>query len=148
MSAGYTIVAVTMACLAEVLAILSGAAADTAPPVAETSPVSQAAMKTVAVQILPNGLMSAKSAALYLGRSEKTMASWRHFHVGPKYTKVGGRVRYSKDALDDFVESGADVTRRDNEATAIITGLYPSAEGAVAREALDRSSGQVLVGGE
>jgi hypothetical protein len=102
-------------------------------------------MKTVGVQILPNGLMTARNAALYLGRSEKTMASWRHLHVGPKWTKVGARIRYSKDALDDFVKSGAAISarRRDNDATTIITGLYPSAaDGAVASEIPDRSPRQ------
>jgi hypothetical protein len=148
MSADYTIVAVPTACLADVLAILSGAAANTAAPAlqpaagtpaeaAQWSPVSHAAMEAVVVQILPNGQMNAKSAALYLGRSEKTMASWRHLHVGPKWTKVSGRVRYSRDDLDNFVKSGADVsTRRDNGATTIAAGLELAADRASPSEEL------------
>ena len=44
-------------------------------------------------------------AAKILGVSRRLLDNWRWRGVGPTYAKVGGRIRYAKDALDDFVQS-------------------------------------------
>ena len=63
-----------------------------------TSPVEQ-----VKVRVLPDGRLSRKDAAKYLGRAEKTLAMWEMVGQGPRSVKVGGRRFYFKDALDAFV---------------------------------------------
>lgn len=56
------------------------------------------------VVILPNGRMTPDNAALYLGIAAKTLAMKRCDGTGPKFTKVGGRVFYSKKALDEWMD--------------------------------------------
>ena len=63
-----------------------------------TSPVEQ-----VKVRVLPDGRLSRKDAAKYLGRAEKTLAMWGMVGQGPRSVKVGGRRFYFKDDLDAFV---------------------------------------------
>lgn len=48
--------------------------------------------------------MYAKDAAEYLGVSEGTLAKWRLTGGGPKFVKVGSRVRYNVKELDGFME--------------------------------------------
>ena len=62
------------------------------------SPVEQ-----VKVRVLPDGRLSRKDAAKYLGRAEKTLAMWGMVGQGPRSVKVGGRIFYFKDDLDAFV---------------------------------------------
>ena len=63
----------------------------------------QPAIEQVRVKILPDGRMSRKDAAKYLGRAEKTLAMWEMESKGPPSVLVGGRRFYFKDALDAFV---------------------------------------------
>ena len=71
------------------------------PPVAPTVMLATPTMtEDVKVQILPDGRMSPRNAARYLGREEKTLAQWRSQGKGPKYVKLNGRVFYFKDDLD------------------------------------------------
>lgn len=45
--------------------------------------------------------LGAVEAAVYLGRSPRTLASWRYFHQGPAYRKAtNGRVTYQRADLD------------------------------------------------
>ncbi len=67
----------------------------------------QPAIEQVRVQILPDGRMSRKDAAKYLGRAEKTLAMWALENKGPASVLVGGRRFYFKDALDAFVRGEA-----------------------------------------
>lgn len=61
----------------------------------------------VRVRVLPDGRMSAKDAAAYVGRAEKTLAMMRMEGRGPRYIKVGGRIFYRKDDLDAFIQGHA-----------------------------------------
>ena len=57
----------------------------------------------VRVRILPDGRMTRKDAAAYLGRKPKTLAMWELEGKGPKSVKVGGRRFYFKDVLDAYI---------------------------------------------
>ena len=50
----------------------------------------------VRVRVLPDGRMTRKDAAAYLGRKPKTLAMWELDGKGPKSVKVGGRRFYFK----------------------------------------------------
>ena len=62
-----------------------------------------AAVEQVKVRVLPDGRLSRKDAARYLGRAEKTLAMWCLEGRGPRAVKVGGRIFYFRDDLDAFV---------------------------------------------
>lgn len=34
--------------------------------------------------------------------TEKTLANWRSAALGPRYTKIGGRVAYSVEAIEEY----------------------------------------------
>ena len=57
----------------------------------------------VRVRILPDGRMTRKDAATYLGRKPKTLAMWELEGKGPKSVKVGGRRFYFKAVLDAYI---------------------------------------------
>ena len=61
-------------------------------------------VEQVRVRILPDGRMGRKDAATYLGVAEKTMAMWAVVGKGPSAVRVGGRVFYFKEALDNYVQ--------------------------------------------
>ena len=65
------------------------------------------AIEQVRVRILPDGRMTRKDAAKYLGRAEKTLAMWNLEGKGPKSVLVGGRRFYFKDVLDAFIRGEA-----------------------------------------
>ncbi len=58
---------------------------------------------SVDIQILPDGRMDPKNAALYLGCSIKTLAMMRCTGKGPKFTKKL-KIFYSKSDLDDWLK--------------------------------------------
>ncbi len=64
-------------------------------------------VEKVKVRVLPDGRLSRKDAARYLGRAEKTLAMWCLKGQGPRAVKVGGRVFYFKDDFDAFVRGEA-----------------------------------------
>ena len=59
------------------------------------------------IRILPDGRLSRKDAAAYLGLSAKTLATWAMTGRGPQGRKVGGRVFYRRDELDQFISGDA-----------------------------------------
>ena len=61
----------------------------------------------VRVRVLPDGRMTRKEAAKYLGRAEKTLAMWEVERKGPLSVLVGGRRFYFKDILDAFIRGEA-----------------------------------------
>ncbi len=65
------------------------------------------AIEQVRVRVLPDGRMSRKDAARYLGRAEKTLAMWEMERKGPRSVLVGGRRFYFKDDLDAFIRGKA-----------------------------------------
>ncbi len=64
---------------------------------------TEPAIEQVRVRVLPDGRMTRKDAAKYLGRAEKTLAMWAMEGKGPRNVLVGGRRFYFKDVLDTFI---------------------------------------------
>ena len=58
---------------------------------AEAPPASAAA---------PSSWLDTRQAASYLGLGKSTLEIWRMKGEGPRFTKAGGRVRYSRAELD------------------------------------------------
>ncbi len=54
------------------------------------------------VRVLPDGRLTRKDAAAYLGRAPKTLAMWAMVGTGPPALKVGGRIFYRLDDLRRF----------------------------------------------
>ena len=61
----------------------------------------------VKVRILPDGRMSRRDAARYIGVAEKTLSMWQLNGKGPRSLLVGGRRFYFKGVLDAFINGGA-----------------------------------------
>lgn len=61
----------------------------------------------VRVRVLPDGRVSRRDSATYLGRTPQTLANWVQEGRGPKAHRVGGRCFYYFDDLKSFVEGGA-----------------------------------------
>ena len=49
--------------------------------------------------------MNTKQAAHYLGKAVVTLKKWRQQKKGPPYYKIGGRIEYDKDKVDQWVRS-------------------------------------------
>ena len=62
------------------------------------------AIEQVRVRVLPDGRLTRKDAAKYLGRAEKTLAMWELEKKRPPSILVGGRRFYFKDGLDRFIQ--------------------------------------------
>jgi hypothetical protein len=61
-------------------------------------------LEIVRVRVLPDGRLTRRDAAKYLGVAEKTLAMWALEGRGPKSLKVGGRRFYFQKTLDCFVQ--------------------------------------------
>ncbi len=72
-----------------------------------TESSAEAQFDRVRVRILPDGRMTRRDAAAYLGNAEKTLAMWQLEGKGPPSVLVGGRRFYFKQALDDFIRGEA-----------------------------------------
>lgn len=59
----------------------------------------------VKVRVLPDGRLNRANAALYLGRSPKTLAEWTRLGLGPKSFLVGGRRFYHLSDLQRFAHA-------------------------------------------
>ena len=66
-------------------------------------PVDDVGVYQTRVRITPDGRLTRRDAAAYLGMAEKTLAQWSSEGRGPQMCRVGGRVFYFKDALDAFI---------------------------------------------
>ena len=60
-------------------------------------------LKPVGIHMYPDGRLNAKSAAAYLGMSEKTLANHRWRGTGPRFIKPG-RVFYYLEDLKAWLE--------------------------------------------
>lgn len=61
-------------------------------------------MKPVDVQIFPDQRLDTKNTVLYLGISEKTLASLRCKGTGPRFIKRGNRVFYYLQDLEAWLD--------------------------------------------
>tara|TARA_Y100000310_G_scaffold182271_1_gene182362 strand:- start:3071 stop:4096 length:1026 start_codon:yes stop_codon:yes gene_type:complete len=78
----------------------------------EHSP-AKTGIESVRVRVLPDGRMSRRDAASYLGLKEKTLAMWALDGKGPQSVKVGGRRFYFQQELDRFI-NGEDAAIKTN----------------------------------
>ena len=60
-------------------------------------------IETLRVRILPDGRLTRRDAATYLGVAAKTLTMWALDGKGPRSVKVGGRRFYFKEELDRFI---------------------------------------------
>lgn len=60
-------------------------------------------IEPVRVRVLPDGRLSRKDAAAYLGVKPKTLAMWLLNGSGPPSVLVGGRRFYFREELDKFI---------------------------------------------
>lgn len=59
----------------------------------------------VTIVVLPDGRVSRRAAAAFLGREPKTLADWHSKGRGPKSRMVGGRRFYQIEDLRAFAQS-------------------------------------------
>jgi len=59
----------------------------------------------VRVRVLPDGRMTRRDAARYLGFSEKTLAMWALSKKGPPSVRMGGRCWYYIGDLDEYLRA-------------------------------------------
>lgn len=50
-------------------------------------------------------LMTTENAAEYLGLTKRTLDQWRYENKHLDYLKIGGKVMYKKEVLDDFLNN-------------------------------------------
>lgn len=64
---------------------------------------SKVAIDRVRVRVLPDGRLTRRDAAAYIGVQVKTMAMWSWQGKGPRAHRISGRVYYYLEDLADFV---------------------------------------------
>jgi predicted DNA-binding transcriptional regulator AlpA len=64
-------------------------------------------MQSIEVQMYPDGRLDRPNAALYTGFSVKTLTMHASAGTGPKFQKIGGRVFYRREDLDEWLGSFA-----------------------------------------
>ncbi len=69
--------------------------------------LTEPAIEQVRVRILPDGRMTRKEAAKYLGVAVKTLAMYELEKKGPESIRVGGRRFYFKNVLDAYIAAKA-----------------------------------------
>lgn len=60
-------------------------------------------IKGPAVRMTPDGRLTRREAAKFVGVASRTLANWKSRGVGPSQTKIGGRVFYRLADLQLFV---------------------------------------------
>ena len=60
-------------------------------------------VKVDRVRTLPDGRLTRRDAARYVGVAPKTLCMWALDGKGPRQLRVGGRIFYYKDDLDAFI---------------------------------------------
>ena len=66
----------------------------------------RAVVEQVSVRVLPDGRLTRREAARFLGLQPKTLAMWAMEYKGPRSHRVGGRCFYYIDDLEAFVGGG------------------------------------------
>jgi hypothetical protein len=65
--------------------------------------MTEIAQDIVRVRVLPDGRLDRRNAALFLGRSPKTLAQWALQGKGPRSHDIGGRAFYYLDECRAYV---------------------------------------------
>ena len=68
------------------------------------------------VQIFPDGRMDVNNAAAYLGLSPKSLACMRSQGRGPRFTKLGKPVFYTRDDLDAWIAANRATSTAEHKA--------------------------------
>jgi predicted DNA-binding transcriptional regulator AlpA len=63
----------------------------------------------------PNDLIAPETAARNLGVTENCLAKWRCCGGGPRFVKIGRRVRYRRTDLDAFITERVRASTSDTE---------------------------------
>jgi hypothetical protein len=50
-------------------------------------------------------MLNTREAAILLDVEPSTLAAWRHQRRGPDYIRMGGSIRYRRDAIEKWVEA-------------------------------------------
>ena len=58
------------------------------------------------VAMTPDGRLTRRDAAKFIGVATRTLANWRSQGIGPRQTKIGSRVFYRLVDLQAFVAEG------------------------------------------
>jgi len=58
-------------------------------------------------------LLTPEQAAVLLHLNPKTLAWWRWAGYGPRFFKIGGRVRYAESDLQAFIDAGVRTSTSD-----------------------------------
>lgn len=61
-------------------------------------------------------LLDPKAAAAFLNCSEWTLAEWRCKGTGPRFCKLGNRVRYTPAALAEWIEANTAASTSEHDA--------------------------------
>jgi len=64
-------------------------------------------IERVTVRVLPDGRMTRRDTARYIGVEDKTLANWGLIGKGPPSVLVGGRRFYYKDRVDTYIRGDA-----------------------------------------
>ena len=65
------------------------------------------AINEVNITVLPNGLVTRKDAAVFLGRKAKTLAEWKTAGTGPEAIMIRHRAFYRLADLKAFIAGDA-----------------------------------------
>lgn len=76
-------------------------------PPAPSRAVEPPVEAAVSESTLPSQWLTAKQLAIYLSVSAETLKYWRAHARGPRYHKIGRRVRYAKADIDSWVATCA-----------------------------------------
>lgn len=60
----------------------------------------------------PQELLTTEEAAAYLRSFPRTLEHWRQHGQGPNYSRLGRRVVYAREDLDNFIAESREATRR------------------------------------
>lgn len=70
-----------------------------------------------------DGLLSTRDAARVLGLNPRTLENWRRVGTGPTYSKLGRAVRYSRGALQRYIEDNERTSP--SELAVLLTSFRP-----------------------
>lgn len=84
---------------------------------------------------IPPRYLCTKEAARFVSLSPRTLEKHRCYGTGPEYHKIGGRVIYSVEALQDWVGRGAKISTADTRRT-ILPARPPATMPALRRRQL------------
>ena len=65
-------------------------------------------LQHLSVSATPDGRLTRRQAAVYLGIAERTLANWKSRRTGPPQIKIGGKVFYRLKELARFIEGAND----------------------------------------